>query len=111
MVVEGNYLLLDDPSPWDQVKENLDLAVFLRVDLDEAKERVARRHMEAWGWDYAQAIDRASGPDYENMKLVSETADRADLVVDSVPWKDPVDSPPASKRAAVGLAAKANKNT
>ncbi|KAL4987927.1 hypothetical protein BDW68DRAFT_197125 [Aspergillus falconensis] len=46
VIVEGNYLLLDEPE-WRDIAGLVDYRVFVHVDLAEARGRLARRHVEA----------------------------------------------------------------
>jgi len=79
VVVEGNYLLVDD-GPWAQVRGLL--AESWYVELDEATrlERLIARHM-AFGRDRAAAEAHARGSDQRNAELIATTRRRADLTV------------------------------
>jgi pantothenate kinase len=79
VVVEGNYLLLDEP-PWRDVAPLLDETWY--VDLDDATRlaRLVARHM-AYGRDADQAMGRATGSDQRNAELIATTRRRATLVV------------------------------
>lgn len=44
MIVEGNYLLLDE-KPWNEISKLFDEKWYLQIDLDVAMERVRLRHM------------------------------------------------------------------
>ncbi|KAJ5123758.1 hypothetical protein N7448_009855 [Penicillium atrosanguineum] len=46
IIVEGNYLLLDEPG-WRDLAELVDFKVFVDTDLQEARERTAKRHVHA----------------------------------------------------------------
>ncbi|KAL4773353.1 hypothetical protein BDW60DRAFT_215772 [Aspergillus nidulans var. acristatus] len=46
VIIEGNYLLLDEPQ-WRDIAPLVDYRVFVDVDLAEARERLARRHVDA----------------------------------------------------------------
>lgn len=46
VIIEGNYLLLDEPQ-WRDIAPLVDYRVFVDVDLAEARERLAKRHVEA----------------------------------------------------------------
>jgi pantothenate kinase len=46
VIIEGNYLLLDKPQ-WRDIAPLVDYRVFVDVDLAEARERLAQRHVEA----------------------------------------------------------------
>ncbi|MFT2707248.1 nucleoside/nucleotide kinase family protein [Clavibacter zhangzhiyongii] len=80
VVVEGNYLLVDD-GPWAQLAAELDEAWFCATPADDRFARLVERHTaggraptaaEAW----AREVDGA------NAALIEGTRGRADLVVD-----------------------------
>jgi pantothenate kinase len=82
VVTEGNYLLLDT-APWSAVRPLLDACWFVRCEDDERRRRLVTRHVrhgrtpeaaEAW-------VEHTDEP---NARLVAATAERADLVVDTV---------------------------
>jgi pantothenate kinase len=77
MLVEGNYLLLADDG-WSAVGARCDQHWFLDVPLDLALERLARRHMAAWGMTRAQAEARIAGNDRLNAELILTTRARAE---------------------------------
>jgi len=80
VIVEGNYLLVDDP-PWNEVAALLDETWFVEVPEDVRLARLIERHV-AFGRDRAEATARAtSGSDAANARLVAATRTRADLVV------------------------------
>ncbi|GAB2934598.1 nucleoside/nucleotide kinase family protein [Rhodococcus aerolatus] len=80
VLVEGNYLLLDD-APWDQVRPLLDECWFLDVARGVRERRLVARH-ERFGESPARARAHALGPDAANAARVETTAGRADLRVD-----------------------------
>lgn len=79
VVVEGNYLLLDEP-PWRDVAALLDETWYL--DLDDATRlaRLVARHM-AYGRDEGKALGRATGSDQRNAELIVATRSRATVIV------------------------------
>lgn len=79
VIVEGNYLLLDD-EPWAQVAMHLDEVWYIDIDLDVAMDRVRQRH-EAGGNDPAIAQARIVHNDWPNANLIARAAQRADRVV------------------------------
>ncbi|KAL4959800.1 uncharacterized protein BDV14DRAFT_212128 [Aspergillus stella-maris] len=72
LVIEGNYLLLDEDE-WRDVAGLVDYRVFVDVDLAEARERLARRHVAA-GIEKTleDGFARVDKNDYINGKLVGE---------------------------------------
>ena len=87
VVWEGLYLCLrhqpEDPR-WDDVFSQFKMHVFIDCDLTVSTERLARRHMQAWGISYESAMERAGGSDYTNAKLVVRTKANADIVCLSI---------------------------
>lgn len=78
--VEGNYLLLPEHD-WKEVRAVLDFVYFIEIDLSIAKERLARRHMQAWDWSYEKAMERVNENDYLNMVLIQRTSEFADKII------------------------------
>jgi pantothenate kinase len=87
VVVEGNYLLVDD-GPWAGIRGLL--AESWYVELDEATrlDRLIARHIR-FGRDRAAAKAHALGSDQRNAVLIAATRDRAGLVV-KMPTTPPV---------------------
>src|SRR5262249_9562846 len=80
VIVEGNYLLLDDP-PWEEVRGLLDEVWFVEAAEDERLARLIARHVQ-FGRSLAEAANRAtSGSDAANALLVRASRHRADRVV------------------------------
>ncbi|MGY4643386.1 nucleoside/nucleotide kinase family protein [Cellulomonas sp. URHB0016] len=79
VVVEGNYLLLDDQG-FGSVAALLDETWFVAPDDAVRLERLVARH-EAFGKAPDAARAWAHGPDERNAVLVAATAVRADVVV------------------------------
>jgi pantothenate kinase len=81
VVVEGNYLLLDE-GPWRAARARLDEAWY--VDLPEAvaRERLIRRHIET-GRQPAAAEAWVDANDLPNLRLIEATRVRADFVIDA----------------------------
>ncbi len=78
-LVEGNYLLLDQP-PWNGLAPLWDLTVFLQVSLDE----VERHSLARWydhGWPEAKARAHVAGNDLPNARLVLTRSRPADLTL------------------------------
>lgn len=79
VVVEGNYLLLDDHG-FGPVAGLLDETWFLAPDDGLRLDRLVARH-EAFGKSAEVARAWSHGPDERNARLVAATAGRADLIV------------------------------
>ncbi|WP_203652836.1 nucleoside/nucleotide kinase family protein [Demequina activiva] len=79
VIVEGNYLLVDEP-PWDQVPRLLDECWFVELDEHVRLDRLIARH-EAHGRTPEQARAFAEGSDQANAALIAGTRERADWVI------------------------------
>jgi pantothenate kinase len=79
VVIEGNYLLVDQP-PWAEVRDVLDDVWYLEPEEPLRLERLIERH-RAFGRDPEAARAWAVGTDQRNAELIARTRPRADLVV------------------------------
>jgi pantothenate kinase len=79
VVVEGNYLLLDEP-PWRDLAPLLAETWYLDPDEATRIARLVARHM-AFGRDEAQAIGRALGSDQRNAEVILATRAKATVIV------------------------------
>lgn len=79
VVVEGNYLLLDE-EPWRRLRPLFDAVWYVDVDADLRMRRLVARH-EASGKSPERAAAWAAGPDERNAVLIRATRVRADDVV------------------------------
>ncbi|TWG92482.1 pantothenate kinase [Mesorhizobium sp. J18] len=79
VLVEGNYLLLDD-SPWDSLEELFDVTVFLDVPRDELERRLLQRWREH-GKSEAEGRVWVSSNDMSNVDLVLAKRRPADIVI------------------------------
>ena len=78
VVVEGNYLLVDDPeTDWSHVAPILDVTFFVDIDDDTRLRRLIARH-ERFGKSPAEARAWSLGPDAANAAIIDRTAARAD---------------------------------
>jgi len=80
LVVEGNYLLLDD-GPWAGVKPLLDYAVFIDVERELVKARLLKRHGEEGLFTAERNRAHIERNDLPNYDLVTRSQDRADVVM------------------------------
>jgi pantothenate kinase len=83
LVVEGNYLLLEDP-PWSRVRPLLDLAVFLSAPRETVRARLLRRHAEAGLFTEERNRFHVEHVDLRNYDLVASSRERADIAIDLV---------------------------
>jgi pantothenate kinase len=81
VLVEGNYLLLDQP-PWNALAPHFDATLFLSVDRAELRRRLVDRWL-ALGLDPAAATARAEGNDLPNAEVVVSSVRPVDFV-----WRD-----------------------
>jgi pantothenate kinase len=81
VLVEGLYLLHDDAG-WAPVARQFDERWFLDTPRELALERLALRHMRAWGFTRAQAEQRIATNDGLNGDLVLRGRERADWLVE-----------------------------
>jgi pantothenate kinase len=80
VIVEGNYLLLDEP-PWHQVRDSLDEIWFLEIPEPVRAQRLQQRFV-SYGMAPAAAAARVRhGSDARNAVLVAVTRCRADLII------------------------------
>ena len=79
VVVEGSYLLLDQP-PWTEVRRCLDATWYVVVDDEVRLARLAGRH-QALGLYPAAGRRWAQCQDEDNAGLVRRTRDRAHLLI------------------------------
>ncbi len=79
VVVEGNYLLLDE-APWDRIRPALDLCVYLEIDDETRIRRLVDRHVQ-YGKTPPEAERFVRDSDERNARLIHTTRDRADFVV------------------------------
>ena len=79
IVVEGNYLLLNEP-PWTELKPLFDFSIFLDVDIEELEKRSIARWLY---YDYTleQARQKCQSNDIINARYVIDNSTPADLVL------------------------------
>ena len=68
VVVEGNYLLLDRPV-WRDIHPLLDLSYYVRLDAEERRRRLIRRHVE-FGKSTPEATAWVETSDERNARLI-----------------------------------------
>ncbi|KAJ6190959.1 hypothetical protein N7519_000980 [Penicillium mononematosum] len=84
MIVEGNYLLFDEPS-WRDVAPLFDYRLFVDADLEVARERVAKRHVQAGiEPNIESGFRRVDENDYLNARAIYGKRLKADLVICSI---------------------------
>jgi pantothenate kinase len=76
VIVEGNYLLLEE-EPWSKIRDEiLDRCYFISVDIEQVRDRVLRRHI-ATGKDAETARVRVENNDIPNAILILQSSPRA----------------------------------
>lgn len=78
LIVEGNYLLLDQ-GPWAQVAGLLDETWYVEVDDALRTGRLVQRHQQ-FGRSAQQAEDWVAGTDEPNARLIASTRPRASRI-------------------------------
>ncbi|AWY00023.1 hypothetical protein A8139_08455 [Marinomonas primoryensis] len=80
VLVEGLYLLHQQDG-WQASQSLFNEHWFLDIPLDIAIERLAQRHMNAWGLSHEQAMDRINQSDGLNAELVASYKNQADWLI------------------------------
>jgi len=79
ILVEGNYLMLDQPI-WRDLRQIWDLSVGIDVSLQVLEQRLLQRWVDH-GYTPQDAQAKAEGNDLPNAKLVLENAYPCDIVI------------------------------
>lgn len=79
IIVEGNYLLLDD-GPWQGIAALFDEIWYLRPDDTTRRRRLVHRH-QSHGRSASDARAWTHGNDEHNARLIASTQARADAVI------------------------------
>jgi pantothenate kinase len=79
IIIEGNYLLLDE-APWDTLKLYFDMTVFVDVSIETIEQRLFGR-IKDHGHDEAYAKNWIVSNDLPNARIVLEKSAKADVVV------------------------------
>ena len=79
LLVEGNYLLLDE-TPWDSLADAFDMTVGLDVPEDELERRLVRRWLDH-GFAPAEAREKALSNDIPNARRVVAGSGKADFTL------------------------------
>ena len=87
VIVEGNYLLLDE-APWGELAGLLDATAFMDVPDDVRIERLVDRHV-AFGRDRREALDFVRRSDELNARRIEPGRTRAELLVSSAEAPSP----------------------
>lgn len=79
LIVEGNYLLLDEPG-WRDLEQYFDMDVGVAVPFDELERRLIQRWLD-YGMSPDDARNRALSNDVPNAKRVVSSSRPADYVI------------------------------
>ncbi|MEI2300823.1 nucleoside triphosphate hydrolase [Ensifer sp. MJa1] len=79
VLVEGNYLLLDE-APWNRLDGAFDFSIFINPGVEELERRLLKRWYDH-GYDEEAARKKAFGNDIPNAHRVVDHQRRADLVL------------------------------
>jgi pantothenate kinase len=79
VLVEGNYLLVDEP-PWDRLARFFDRTVFLSVPVPELRRRLLER-WDGYGREPVASAAWVESNDLPNATLVAERSRPADVVI------------------------------
>ncbi len=79
IITEGNYLFADMEG-WCDIKDTIDLKIFLEVERDVCEKRLLERHMSG-GKTEAEALEKIKRVDMKNFVLIAQTSKYADEVL------------------------------
>lgn len=79
LIVEGNYLLLQDP-PWDRLKRHFWRSIWLEVPQATLEQRLCAR-WRRYGYDREGAVAKARANDLPNARMVAARSRGADWIV------------------------------
>ena len=82
VIVEGLYLLLDTP-PWNEIKDIVDVSIFVDAETAVLKSRLIKRHMQCFHMTEEEAKHRAEENDLPNAVDVIASKVRADIIFDN----------------------------
>ena len=85
VIVEGNYLLLDEPG-WADLRTYWDYSVFLEIDIEIITQRLLERWL-SFGYSSKEAWNKSHLNDLPNARRILENRLNADLVLASATQK------------------------
>ena len=86
MIVEGNYLLLDEP-PWSELVDLFDAIAYVDTPDDVRVGRLVDRHVE-FGRTRVEAIDFVDRSDEANARRIAPSRRRAHVAVSFAPTSE-----------------------
>jgi len=79
IVTEGNYLFYDAEG-WCEIKDIIDLKIYIEAEKEVCEKRLLERHMRG-GKTEAEAMEKIKSVDMENYDLIDQTKKYADKVI------------------------------
>jgi pantothenate kinase len=79
IITEGNYLFADIEG-WCEIKDIIDLKIYLDIERDVCEKRLLERHMRG-GKTEAEALEKIKRVDMKNFDLIDQTKKYADEVL------------------------------
>ncbi len=79
IITEGNYLFYDAEG-WCEIKDIIDLKIYIEVDEEVCEKRLLERHMRG-GKTRIEALDKIEKVDMKNFDLIAQTMKYADEVI------------------------------
>jgi pantothenate kinase len=79
IITEGNYLFYDAEG-WCEIKDIIDLKIFIEAEKGACEKRLLERHMRG-GKTEAEALEKIKMIDMENYDLIDQTKKYADEVI------------------------------
>ncbi len=79
VLVEGNYLLLNQP-PWNGLRQLFDFSIYLNVPIEELERRLIKRWLDH-GFDMNHATNWIANNDIHNIREVIANSSGADLAI------------------------------
>jgi pantothenate kinase len=83
IIIEGNYLFLQEGN-WKDVSNIFDYSIFIDIDIENAMNRVKKRHIECLKITEKQSEERIKSNDYINALLILETKKFAKKIFNSI---------------------------
>ncbi|MFQ5688050.1 MAG: nucleoside triphosphate hydrolase [Candidatus Scalindua sp.] len=79
IITEGNYLFADMEG-WCEIKDIIDLKIYLDVERDVCEKRLLERHMRG-GKTRIEALEKIKRVDMKNFDLIAQTSTYADEII------------------------------
>ncbi len=79
IITEGNYLFYDAEG-WCEIKDIIDLKIYIEVDEEVCEKRLLERHMRG-GKTRIEALDKIEKVDMKNFDLIAQTSKYADEII------------------------------